>query len=62
MYHPYSLGCAKAVVTWIWNELPILAGVLGGILAIEIFGLISSLVLGVAVSHALKADSYYAKI
>ena len=62
MYHPYSLGCAKAVVTWIWNELPILAGALGAILAIEIFGLISSLVLGVAVSHALKADSYYAKI
>jgi hypothetical protein len=62
MFHPYYLGCAEAVVTWIWNELPILAGILGGLLFIEIFGLISSLVLGVAVSHALKADNYYAKI
>jgi hypothetical protein len=62
IYHPYSLGCAKAVVTWIWNELPILAGVLGGILFIEIFGLISSLVLGVSISHSLKTDNYYMKI
>ncbi|CAF1383949.1 unnamed protein product [Adineta steineri] len=55
---PYSDGCAPAVAIWIWNQLPIIAGVLGSILFIEIFGVISSLVLGVAISHSSQADYY----
>ncbi|CAF0785750.1 unnamed protein product [Adineta ricciae] len=57
---PYSDGCALAVAVWIWNELPIIASVLGVILFIEIFGVISALVLGVAVSHS-SSPIYYAK-
>ncbi|UJR36183.1 hypothetical protein I4U23_028917 [Adineta vaga] len=57
---PYAQGCAPAVATWIWNELPIIAGVLGTILFIEIFGVISSLVLGVAISHS-STPGYYVK-
>ncbi len=55
----YNEGCAEAVVIWVWNELPTIAGVLGSILFIEIFGVISSLVLGVAISHSLNTDVYY---
>jgi tetraspanin-9 len=55
---PYSEGCAVAVVNWAWKRLPTIAGILGGILFIEIFGVIASLVLGVAVSHSSQADRY----
>jgi len=51
-FQPYFQGCAEAVIKWIWNELPIFAGVIGAILFIEIFGIIASLVLGVAISHS----------
>jgi len=55
----FNKGCATAVAIWIWNALPIIAGVLGSILFIEIFGVISSLVLGVAISHASDTNVYY---
>jgi hypothetical protein len=55
---PYKDGCAAAVILWVWKELPIIAGVLGSILFIEIFGVISSLVLGVAISHSSNAERY----
>lgn len=55
---PNSKGCAEAVVLWLWNKIPIIAGVLGTILFIEIFGVISSLVLGVAISHSSQAEVY----
>jgi len=55
---PYQQGCAQAVVIWIWNELPIIAGVLGAMLFIEIFGVISSVVLGVALSHSSSRAEY----
>ncbi len=57
--NPFDQGCATAVAVWIWNALPIIAGVLGSILFIEIAGVISSLVLGVAISHASTTDVYY---
>jgi CD63 antigen len=55
---PFNKGCAEAVAIWVWNELPIIAGVLGSILFIEIFGVISSLVLGVAISHSSNSECY----
>jgi len=55
IFYPYYQGCAEAVTIWIWNELPIIAGVLGSILFIELFGIIASLVLGVAISHSSSA-------
>jgi len=56
---PFNQGCTTAVAIWIWNALPIIAGVLGSILFIEIFGVISSLVLGVAISHASNTNVRY---
>lgn len=53
----FSLGCAEAIGLWVWKQLPIIAGVLGSILFIEVFGVISSLVLGVAISHS-NIDTY----
>ena len=58
---PNTEGCAVAVANWLWKEIPIIAGVLGSILFIEIFGVISSLVLGVAISHSSQADYDYRK-
>ncbi|CAF2840990.1 unnamed protein product [Rotaria sp. Silwood2] len=55
---PFSQCCAEAVVLWVWNKLPFIAVVLSIILFIEIFGLISSIVLGVAISHASNTNIY----
>ena len=54
----FSLGCAAAIGLWVWKQLPIIAGVLGSILFIEVFCVISSVVLGVAISHS-NIDAYY---
>lgn len=54
----YPQGCAVAVANWIWNQLPIIASVLGAILFVEVFGVISSLVLGVAISHSSDDEVY----
>ncbi|CAF1288296.1 unnamed protein product [Adineta steineri] len=48
----FNQGCAHAVVTWLWNQLPIIASVLCIILLIEIFGVISSIALAIAISHS----------
>ncbi len=55
---PFITGCTKAILSWVWNELPIIAAVLGSILFFEIFGIVSSLVLGVAISHSSQTDTY----
>ena len=55
----FSRGCAETVGLWVWNKLPVIAGVLGSILFIELFGVISSLVLGVAISHSSNTNTYY---
>lgn len=54
----FSRGCAQAVGLWIWNQLPIIAGVLGAILFIEIFGVVASVALGVAISHSSTVYTY----
>ena len=56
---PFSEGCANAIAIWVWNKLPIIAVVLGSILFVELFGVISSLVLGVAISHSSTVNVYY---
>lgn len=55
---PYSKGCASAVTDWMQDALPAIAGALGTILFIEIFGIIAALVLGVAISHARRIEVY----
>ncbi|CAF4551233.1 unnamed protein product, partial [Rotaria socialis] len=39
----FKEGCANAAITWLWNQIPIIGGVLGVILLIEIFGIASSI-------------------
>jgi hypothetical protein len=51
---PYSLGCAKAIIDWIVDELPAVGGVTGATLVLEVFGLVTAIALAVA----LKKDSY----
>lgn len=57
--YPYSFGCAETVAIWVWAKLPVFAAVLGVILFIEIFGILSSLVLGVAISHSSDVLVYH---
>lgn len=47
---PFSTGCANAIFNWVWQELPWIVGVLGTFVLMEFFGLISSLVLVVALA------------
>lgn len=54
----YTEGCALAVADWFWDKLPIIAGVLIGVVIVEVFGIIASLVLGVAISHSARVKSY----
>ncbi|CAF3066389.1 unnamed protein product [Rotaria socialis] len=56
---PYTEGCAQAVAIWVWNQLPLIAGSLGALLFIEIFGVISSIALGVAISHSSNVEDYH---
>lgn len=48
----FDQGCADAAVQWLWDQVPIIGGILCAIFLIEIFGVISSIVLGIAVSHS----------
>ncbi len=48
----FDEGCAHAAIKWLWDQFPIIGGALGGILLIEIFGVISSIALGIAISHS----------
>jgi hypothetical protein len=54
----YNKGCARAVIKWIENQLPIIGGALGGVLLLEIFGVISSIALGIAISHSSYDEIY----
>ncbi|CAF0859308.1 unnamed protein product [Adineta ricciae] len=56
---PFNQGCAEAIVIWIWNELPLITGIFGTILLIEIFVVVASLVLGVAIAHSANTEIYY---
>jgi hypothetical protein len=55
----FQKGCADATVDWLWDQFPVVGGVLGSILFIEIFGVISSIALGVAISHSSYRDIDY---
>ena len=58
LFLPFNRGCAQGVVLWLWAELPLIAGGVGAILLVEIFGVIASLVLGVAIAHSTQAARY----
>lgn len=51
-------GCADAIIDWIGDELPIIGGIVGAIIFVEIFGVIASISLGVAISHYSYGKSY----
>ncbi|CAF0958884.1 unnamed protein product [Rotaria sordida] len=54
----FEKGCADAIIDWIWDELPIIGGIVGTIILIEIFGVISSVALAVAISHYSYGELY----
>ncbi|CAF3066404.1 unnamed protein product [Rotaria socialis] len=54
----FDEGCADAIIDWIWDELPVIGGIVGAIIFIEIFGVIASISLGVAISHYSFGEIY----
>lgn len=52
--HP-NLGCSQAIIDWFNKHLPIIGGILGGILAVELFALLGACLL----ARASKEDSSY---
>jgi CD63 antigen len=55
----FNKGCARAAIEWVWNQFPIIGGALGGVLLIEIFGVVSSIALGIAISHSNYDKLYH---
>lgn len=55
--NPPPIGCAAKIINLLNSNLPIIGGTLGGVLAVELFGLIASIALAVALKHA-PDDSY----
>jgi len=62
VYHPYSQGCARAVVHWTWKHLPLLSGILGGVFLLELFGLICSLIVAIGLSRSKNNSGTYKEI
>lgn len=54
----FDCGCAQAALDWLWNQFPVIGGVLGGVLLMEIFGVVSAVALAVAVSHTRYEKMY----
>ncbi len=54
----YTIGCADAIIDWIWDELPKIGGVIGAVIFLEFFGLIASISMGVAISHYSYGQIY----
>jgi hypothetical protein len=54
----FDTGCADAFIDWIWDIMPAVSGIIGAVLFLEIFGVISSCSLIVAISHASYAEIY----
>ncbi|CAF1211336.1 unnamed protein product [Rotaria sordida] len=54
----FDQGCANVVIQWLWKQFPIIGSVLGSILLIEIFGIISSIALSTAISHSSYSEIY----
>jgi len=55
--NPTADGCSTAIINFLNKNLPIIGGTLGGVLLLELFGLIAAIVLAVALKHA-PDDSY----
>ena len=49
-------GCSDAIIDLLDKNLPIIGGVLGGVLVLEVIGLLSAVVLAVALKHAPDDD------
>ncbi|CAF1039298.1 unnamed protein product [Rotaria sp. Silwood1] len=50
--HPDSKGCSQAIIDLFSKNLPIVGGTLGGILIVELFGLIGACVLAAALKNS----------
>jgi len=50
--HPTAEGCSDAIISFLNKHLPIIGGSLGGVLLLEIFGVIGAIALAVALKHA----------
>jgi hypothetical protein len=55
--YAHPTGCSTAIIDWLDKNLPIIGGVLGGVLLLEIVGLLSAVALVVALRHA-PDDTY----
>ena len=54
----FEKGCADAIIDWLWDELPVIGGLVGAILVLEIFGVIAAVSLVVAISHSSYGKLY----
>ena len=54
----YDLGCADAVSHWLAKQFPIIGGILGAVMLIELFGVIAAVAMGTAISHSNYAKLY----
>ncbi|UJR23570.1 hypothetical protein I4U23_026558 [Adineta vaga] len=50
--NPSSIGCSDAIINFLNKNLPIIGGSLGGVLLLELLGLIGAIALAVALKHA----------
>lgn len=48
----FEEGCSDAILDWIQDELPAISGIIGAVLVLEIFGLIASIAMAVAIGHS----------
>lgn len=55
---PFNQGCATAVTHWVWDKSPIIVGVLGSILFLEIFAIISSVILAVSIGRLQDYEEF----
>lgn len=54
----YDDGCAQTIVIWVWDNLPYVIGFAVFVLLIQIFGIISSIVLGVISTYARQMNEF----
>lgn len=55
----FQTGCSDAILDWINDELPAISGIIGAVLVLEIFGLIASISMAVAITHSSYGDIAY---
>lgn len=54
--HVASKGCSQEIIDILDGNLPAVGGTLGGVLAVEFFGLLFAIILAVALRHVSKGD------